>query len=251
VPNEPHTLTPARLQGGAGGCVELKDVSFRYSDKHPYLYRNLNLTLKPGKLTVLMGPSGCGKSTLAKMLQGFYWPVDGGILLDGYDIRHLSANELRANFGVVPQETRLFSGTIYDNLQLANAHAGFDEIVQACRMAEIHDVIEQFPQGYQTPVGEQGVGISGGQRQRIAIARALLKRPRVLIFDEAVSNLDQQTAEHFALTINKLKGKVTILFITHKLPKALLVDEVIRFGQSEAAADVCPVAASCSNSGKS
>jgi len=170
------------------------------------------------------------------MLQGFYWPSDGSILLDGYDIRHLSANELRTNFGVVPQETRLFSGTIYDNLQLANPHAGFDEIVQACKMAEIHHVIEQLPQGYQTPVGEQGVGLSGGQRQRIAIARALLKRPRVLIFDEAVSSLDQQTAEHFAHTVNKLKGKVTMLFITHQLPKALQVDDVIHFGLAEVVA---------------
>jgi len=234
VPPEPHTLTPARLQGGAGGCVELKDVSFRYSDKHPYLYRNLNLTLKQGKLTVLMGPSGCGKSTLAKMLQGFYWPTDGCILLDGYDLRHLAANELRANFGVVPQETRLFSGTLYDNLQLANPHAGFEEIVHACKMAEIHHVIEQLPQGYQTPVGENGVGLSGGQKQRVAIARALLKHPRVLIFDEAVSNLDAETAEHFAGTINKLKGKVTMLFITHQLPKALQVDEVFKFGNPEA-----------------
>jgi subfamily B ATP-binding cassette protein HlyB/CyaB len=236
VPNEPYSLTPARAQGGAGGCVELKDVSFRYSDKHPYLYRNLSLTLKPGKLTVLMGPSGCGKSTLAKMLQGFYWPTDGSILLDGYDLRHMAANELRANFGVVPQETRLFSGTIYDNLQLANPHAGFEEIVHVCKMAEIHAVIEQLPQGYQTPVGENGVGLSGGQKQRIAIARALLKHPRVLIFDEAVSNLDMQTAEHFAGTINKLKGKVTMLFITHQLPKALLVDEVLKFGSLEAGA---------------
>jgi len=238
VPTEPYTLTPARARGNHGGSIELKDVSFRYSDKHPYLYRNLDLALQAGKLTVLMGPSGCGKSTLAKMLQGFYWPSDGSILLDGYDIRHLSANELRANFGVVPQETRLFSGTIYDNLQLANPHAGFEEIVHVCKMAEIHQVIEQLPQGYQTPVGENGVGLSGGQRQRIAIARALLKRPRVLIFDEAVSNLDVQTAEHFAGTINKLKGKVTMLFITHQLPKALQVDKVLTFGNQESGPDI-------------
>jgi len=234
APAEPHALVPARAQSGVGGRVELREVSFRYSDKHPYLYRNLNLILPSGKLTVLMGPSGCGKSTLGKMLQGFYWPTDGSILLDGFDIRHLAANELRANFGVVPQETRLFSGTLYENLQLANPHAAFEEIVHACKMAEIHAVIEQLPQGYQTPVGENGIGLSGGQRQRIAIARALLKRPRVLIFDEAVSNLDMQTAEHFAGTVNKLKGKVTMLFITHQLPKALQVDEVIEFGKPEA-----------------
>ena len=236
APAEPHALVPARARSGAGGKVELKNVSFRYSDKHPYLYRNLDMTLPAGKLTVLMGPSGCGKSTLGKMLQGFYWPSDGSILLDGYDIRHLAANELRANFGVVPQETRLFSGTLFENLQLANPHASFEEIVHACMMAEIHAVIEQLPQGYQTPVGENGIGLSGGQRQRIAIARALLKRPRVLIFDEAVSNLDQATAEHFAGTINKLKGRVTMLFITHQLPKALQVDETIAFGMPEAGA---------------
>ncbi|HZW26389.1 MAG TPA: peptidase domain-containing ABC transporter [Gallionella sp.] len=234
APAEPHALVPARARSGAGGKVELRNVSFRYSDKHPYLYRNLDLMLPAGKLSVLMGPSGCGKSTLGKMLQGFYWPTDGSILLDGYDIRHLAANELRANFGVVPQETRLFSGTLFENLQLANPHASFEEIVHACQLAEIHAVIEQLPQGYQTPVGENGIGLSGGQRQRIAIARALLKRPRVLIFDEAVSNLDQVTAEHFAGTINKLKGKVTMLFITHQLPKALQVDEVIEFGRPEA-----------------
>jgi len=234
APAEPHALVPARVRGGAGGRVELRDVSFRYNETLPYLYRNLNMTLTPGKLTVLMGPSGCGKSTLGKMLQGFYWPNDGSILLDGYDIRHLAANELRANFGVVPQETRLFSGTLYDNLQLANPHASFEEIVSTCQMAEIHAVIEQLPQGYQTAVGENGIGLSGGQCQRIAIARALLKRPRVLIFDEAVSSLDQATAEHFAGTVNKLKGKVTMLFITHQLPKALQVDEVLTFGMPEA-----------------
>ena len=234
APAEPHALVPARARSGAGGRVELKEVSFRYSNKHPWLYRNLNLILPTGKLTVLMGPSGCGKSTLAKMLQGFYWPDDGSILLDGYDIRHLAANELRTNFGVVPQETRLFSGTLYENLQLANPHAAFEEIVHACKLAEIHAVIEQLPQGYQTSVGENGIGLSGGQRQRIAIARALLKHPRVLIFDEAVSSLDIQTAEHFAHTVNKFKGKVTMLFITHQLPKALQVDEVITFGRPEA-----------------
>ena len=177
-----------------------------------------------------MGPSGSGKSTLAKLLQGFYLPTAGRIMVDGIDIRHLSANELRSNFGVVPQETMLFSGTIYDNLLMANAHAGFDQVVQACKMAEIHKAIEALPQGYQTPIGERGAGLSGGQKQRLAIARALLKQPRVLIFDEATSALDSETAEHFAKTINALKGKVTMLFITHAIPKGLRLDEVIQIG---------------------
>lgn len=185
-----------------------------------------------GKLTVLMGSSGCGKSTLAKLLQGFYWPQEGQINLDGRDIRQLAANELRACFGVVPQETVLFSGTVYDNLIMAHPHARFEDVIVACRAAEIHDVIEKLPQGYQTEIGERGTGLSGGQRQRIAIARALLKRPKVLIFDEAVSNLDQATAEHFAHTVNRLKGKVTMLFITHQVPKGLQVDEVVTMGDT-------------------
>ncbi|WP_333839781.1 peptidase domain-containing ABC transporter [Pelomicrobium sp.] len=229
MPQEPFTLTPQRTAGGEGR-IDIRDLSFRYSEQHPWLYRNLNLTIPVGKLTVLTGPSGCGKSTLAKLMQGFYWPQEGQILLDGRDIRSLAANELRATFGVVPQETVLFSGTIYDNLIMAHPHASFEDVIAACKAAEIHEVIEKLPQGYQTEIGERGTGLSGGQRQRIAIARALLKRPKVLIFDEAISNLDQQTAEHFAQTINRLKGKVTMIFITHQVPKGLQVDEVVNMG---------------------
>jgi len=226
MPQEPHTITPKRENSGQGE-IDLISLGFRYSEHHPWLYRNLSIRFKPGHLTVLMGPSGCGKSTLAKLMLGFYQPVEGHIALDGRDIRYLAANELRATFGVVPQETVLFSGTIYDNLVMAHPHAGFADVITACKAAEIHEVIEELPNGYQTEIGERGTGLSGGQRQRIAIARALLKRPRILVFDEAVSNLDQQTAEQFARTINKLKGQVTMLFITHQIPKGLQVDEVL------------------------
>ena len=226
MPQEPHALTPARAAGG-NGRLEIQDLAFRYSEHHPWLYKHLNLAFKPGQLTVITGPSGCGKSTLAKLLLSFYQPQEGQIRLDGLDIRHLAANELRQTFGVVPQETVLFSGSLYDNLLMAHPNASFDDVVQACKAAEIHEVIEQLPNGYKTEVGERGTGLSGGQRQRIAIARALLKKPKILIFDEAVSNLDQQTAEHFAHTINGLKGLATMIFITHQTPKALQVDEVI------------------------
>ena len=225
APAEPYALTPSRTAQGKGE-IRISDLSFRYSPEHPYLYRNLNIALKPGKLTVLTGPSGSGKSTLAKLLLGFYQPTDGRIEIDGRDIRHLSANELRQYFGIVPQETYLFSGTIYENLIAANPNAGFNDVVQACKVAEIHEVIEKLPQGYNTVIGEHGVGLSGGQKQRLAIARAVLKRPRILIFDEATSGLDQQTAEKFAQTVNRLKGVATVVFIAHQLPKGLSVDEV-------------------------
>ncbi|MGB0128048.1 MAG: peptidase domain-containing ABC transporter, partial [Rhodocyclaceae bacterium] len=230
MPQEPYSLVPARAQppGQGGARIELQDLGFRYGEDQPWLYRQMHLNVPAGKAIAIMGPSGCGKSTLAKLLQGFHLAQEGRILIDGADLRHLSANELRGHFGVVPQETILFSGTLYDNLIAAHPHASFEDVVTACRMAEIHDFIESLPQGYQTEVGERGVGLSGGQRQRIAIARALLKRPRVLIFDEATSALDGATAEQFARTINGLKGAVTLLFIAHQLPKGLHVDGIVK-----------------------
>ena len=229
APQEPYSLLPAR-EGGGKGKVEIQEVSFRYSDELPFLYRGLNLTIESGQCVVLMGPSGSGKSTLGKLLQGFFLPTDGQILVDDQNMRNLSANELRQNFGVVPQETILFSGTIYENLVLSNPHANFGKVVEACKQAEIHDAIEALPEGYQTEIGERGVGLSGGQKQRLAIARALLKQPKILIFDEATSSLDASTAETFAATVNLLKGKVSMLFITHQLPKALEVDAVVNLG---------------------
>lgn len=229
APIEPYSLTPQR-HGTGQGRIEIEGLSFRYADDRPLLYQDLQLTLEPGQAVAIMGPSGSGKSTLAKLLLGFYLPSAGAIRVDGVDVRHLAANELRAAFGVVPQETVLFSGTILANLTAGNPAASFEQAARACRMAGIHDVIEALPQGYQTEVGERGVGLSGGQKQRLAIARALLKGPKVLIFDEATSALDADTAEHFARTINALKGKVTMLFITHALPKALKVDRVVQLG---------------------
>jgi ATP-binding cassette, subfamily B, bacterial HlyB/CyaB len=224
APAEPYSVTPSRAAKG-NGLIEMHDLAFRYADSLPLLYERLNLRIEPGKTVAIMGPSGTGKSTLAKLLQGFYWPTSGQIRVDGVDTRHLSANELRNYFGVVPQETVLFSGTVYDNVAMANPHATFEQTVQACQMAEIHETIERLPKGYQTEIGERGAGLSGGQKQRLAIARALLKRPKILIFDEATSALDAETAESFAATINKLRGKVTMIFITHALPRALVVDE--------------------------
>lgn len=233
APIEPYSLTPSRSQQRRGD-IRIESIAFKYNDNSPLVYQDLCLTINSGQTIAIMGPSGCGKSTLAKLLLGFYQPSAGRILIDGVDISYLSANELRCYFGVVPQETNLFSGTIYQNLQMANPDSTFEQVVAACRMAEIHSVIEALPNGYQTEIGERGAGLSGGQKQRVAIARALLKRPSILIFDEATSALDGPTAEHFAQTINALRGKVTMLFITHGLPRGLKVDGVFRLGQKGA-----------------
>jgi len=238
---EPYVVQATR-QGQRRGQVSIAGLGFRYDSQQPWLYQNLSLEIGSGEAVAVMGASGCGKSTLAKLLQGFYVPQQGRILVNDIDIRHLGANELRRHFGVVPQETTLFAGTILDNLLLANPTASFEQICQAARMAEIHADIEALGQGYQTEIGERGVGLSGGQRQRIAIARALLKRPEILIFDEATSALDHDTAAAFAHTVNQLRGKVTMLFITHGLPPGLVVDALYRITPQGVEA-VAPVAA--------
>ncbi|MGL6352034.1 MAG: ATP-binding cassette domain-containing protein, partial [Aeromonas sp.] len=241
APAEPYSLIPQRAGEGQGRS-EIEGLGCRYSEQHPLLYRELQLSLAPGQTLAIMGPSGSGKSTLAKLLLGFYQPTEGSIQIDGIDIRNLSANELRAHFGVVPQETILFSGTILANLQAGNPLATFEQVTQAAKLAGIHDTVEKLPQGYQTEVGERGVGLSGGQKQRLAIARALIKRPKILIFDEATSALDSPTAEAFAKTINQLKGQVTMLFITHAMPKGLLVDDILHIGQpTPAPATIAPI----------
>jgi subfamily B ATP-binding cassette protein HlyB/CyaB len=233
VPGEPYGLRPvraARRADGAEPLLAIEHLAFRHADDHPLLYEDLNVEIRAGQCVVLRGPSGCGKSTLAKLLQGFYLPTRGAVRIDGIDIRHLPANELRSAFGVVPQETVLFSGTLLENLQLASPAASFDEVVGACRMAGIHEVIERLPQGYGTEIGERGAGLSGGQRQRLSIARALLKRPRVLLFDEATSNLDRPTADGIVATINALRGRVTIIVISHVPLPGLRVDQVVDIG---------------------
>ena len=231
MPAETASLAPARKGGGGRGAIDIRGLSFRHDASLPFLYRGLDLAIAPGSLVVLRGPSGCGKSTLTRLLLGFLTPTEGQIRVDGHDVRHLGVDELRAGFGVVPQETVLFAGTLLDNLLLANPNASFEDVVTACRMAEIHDTLEALPGGYQTPVGERGVGLSGGQRQRIAIARALLKRPPALIFDEATSNLDPDTATQLARTINRLRGQVTVIFVTHQPPAGLQIDATVDLGQ--------------------
>ncbi len=229
APAETYRLERARTSAGAG-AVSISGLSFRYAENLPLLFDQFALEVAPGQLIAVMGPSGAGKSTLGKLLQGFYVPTEGLIRIDGVDVQYMAANELRAHFGIVPQETTLFSGTILDNLKLAAPFASFEQVVAACRMAEIHTAIESLPHGYQTEIGERGAGLSGGQRQRLSIARALLKGPRILIFDEATASLDPSTAEQVARTINGLKTRATILFIAHALPKALQVDQIVRIG---------------------
>lgn len=233
TPTENYSPLASSLVAGQGR-LQAERLGFRYSEDRPPLYEDFNFTLDPGEVVLITGPSGCGKSTLAKILQGLYTGYTGIVRIDGRDARSMSINELRANFGVVPQEAVLFAGTILDNLLMGAPGATLEQAVQACKMASIHADLENLPKGYQTEVGERGIGLSGGQRQRVAIARALLKRPKVLIFDESTSGLDEASAERVAETVNSLRGKVSILFISHKVPKSLRVDRHVELRPASA-----------------
>jgi subfamily B ATP-binding cassette protein HlyB/CyaB len=226
VPREPRTLAPIRAATGPVG-IELVGLGYRQAPERPWLYRGLDARIGPGECVVITGPSGSGKSTLLRLLQGFAYPVEGAVRIDGRDTRALAVNELRGRLGIVLQDTSLFSGTLLANLELANPLAGIDQITQACRIAGVHATIERLPEGYRTEVGERGVGLSGGQRQRLALARALLRRPGALLLDEPFSQLDQDSAREVADALSRLRGTLTIVVVSHVLPATLRFDRRI------------------------
>lgn len=207
--------------GAVTGHLRVEGLAFRYGPQAPLLYENLSFEVKPGELVLVTGPSGCGKSTLTKIIQGLYQQTAGAVRLDGRDIRSMPVNELRAHLGVVPQESVLFSGTILENLLEASPRASFAQVVDACNLAGIHGEVEALANGYQTVIGERGSGLSGGQRQRLAIARALLKQPQLLIFDESLSGLDATSMRTVAEAMSKISKRLAVLLITHHVPLEL------------------------------
>jgi subfamily B ATP-binding cassette protein MsbA len=175
------------------------------------------LEVRAGEILALVGPSGAGKSTVFNLIPRFYDPTDGRVLIDGHDLRDVTQNSLRAQIGIVPQETLLFGGTIRENILYGRLDATDDEIITAARAANAHDFVEEFPDRYATVVGERGVKLSGGQRQRIAIARAILKDPRILLLDEATSSLDSESEGLVQEALERLMKNRTTVIIAHRL----------------------------------
>ncbi|NLV91782.1 MAG: ABC transporter ATP-binding protein [Firmicutes bacterium] len=217
---------PKELPSDTPGRVELRNVSFGY---HPgeLVLRDINLEIEPGETVALVGPSGAGKSTLADLIPRFYEVTSGEILVDGHDIKTLSLASLRQAIAVVPQETVLFAGSIYDNILYGNLGADREEVVAAAQAANAHGFISALEHGYDTIIGEKGVGLSGGQRQRIAIARALLKNPRILILDEATSALDTQSEALVQEALENLMRDRTTLVIAHRLSTIVEADKIV------------------------
>ncbi|MEM6431505.1 MAG: ABC transporter transmembrane domain-containing protein [Deinococcota bacterium] len=216
------------------GHVRFDKMSFNYGDRGdaPVLH-NINLDAQPGEITALVGPSGAGKTTLVTLLPRFYDPTDGQILLDGQDLRELDLDNLRRAIGIVPQETQLFSGSIAENIRYGKPDAGDEDVIAAANAANAHDFISSFPDGYDTLVGERGVKLSGGQRQRIAIARAILKDPRILILDEATSALDNESEALVQDALEHLMQGRTTFVIAHRLSTVQNADRIVVLDDGE------------------
>ena len=213
----PEKAAPQRL-GSVQGRVTFQNVSFRYGDRGdtPTL-EDLNFEVQPGQLVALVGPSGAGKSTLVSLIPRFYDVSSGTLSIDGRDVRELSLQELRANVGLVPQETLLFSGSVEENILYGRSDATPQQVQDAARAANAHEFISGFPDGYATLVGEKGIKLSGGQRQRVAIARAILKNPRILLLDEATSALDSESEALVQDALERLMVGRTSFVIAHRL----------------------------------
>lgn len=211
------------------GEVALEGVSFQYKTgpDQPWALREVSLTVAPGEVVALVGPSGAGKTTLVSLLPRFWDVSEGRITLDGRDIRTLRLAELRRSIGLVPQEPALFSGSIRENIAYARPEATLAEIEAAARAAHAHEFVERLAQGYETVVGERGIKLSGGQRQRIAIARAILKDPRVLVLDEATSSLDTESERLIEDALERLLVGRSTLIIAHRLSTVRRADRLV------------------------
>ena len=209
---EYRKLTPAKLDGD----IEIKNLNFRYGTRKLVL-EDINLTIEKGKKVAFVGESGSGKTTLSKLLLHLYTPESGDILISGNHVDDIRLETLRERIAYIPQETFLFSGTIFENLTLGLDEATMDDIIEASKMAQAHEFINDLPLRYETRLEENGTNLSGGQRQRIAIARAMLKKPDILILDEATSNLDAVTERALDRTIHEFAKDMTTIFIAHRL----------------------------------
>jgi ABC-type multidrug transport system fused ATPase/permease subunit len=198
------------------GEIRFEDVSFSYGSGD-YALRDIDLTVPPGQTVALVGETGAGKSTFAKLVARFYDPTEGRVLVDGHDLRDITERSLRSQLGVVPQEGFLFSGTIGDNIAFGRTGASEEEVVDAAKAVGAHDFIERLPQGYDTEVGERGGHLSAGQRQLVAFARAAVADPRILILDEATSNVDVHTEARIEHGLRRLLAGRTAIVIAHRL----------------------------------
>jgi len=221
-PVSPHTLPAVK-------SISFKKVGFMYKSEDKPSVKNVNLEIKGGETVALVGPSGSGKTTLVKLLVGLYQPSEGSILLNLKNLKEIDCDAFRRRIGFVPQETQLFAGTVRENLLFVNPNASDEECIEVLRLASITSILEGGGQGLDTRIGEGGIKISGGERQRLAIARALLRNPDLIIFDEATSSLDSLTEREITKTIqgiNRARPHLMVVLIAHRLSTVVYADKI-------------------------
>lgn len=226
LPEDIKNAPDAKALPKVKGDVRFNDVSFAYNENEEVL-SHVSFEVKPGEMVAFVGPSGAGKSTVASLLPRFYDAINGSITIDGQDIRKVTLDSLREQVGIVPQETVLFNGSVYDNILYGRLDATREEVEAAAKAANAHDFIMQLPDGYATMLGDRGMNISGGQRQRISIARAILKNPQILILDEATSALDTESERVVQEALDRLMVGRTSFVIAHRLSTIKNADKIM------------------------
>ena len=235
VQDRPGALAlPTTLAGGRAPAIEFRDVRFGYGPDRTIL-DGVSFTVAPGRRLAVVGPTGAGKSTLSRLLFRFYDVTAGSVLVDGHDVRDYRQDELRAAIGVVPQDTVLFNDTLRYNIAYGRPGATQAEIEHAARLAQVHDFASRLPQGYDTRVGERGLKLSGGEKQRVAIARTILKDPRILVLDEATSALDTRTEQEIGAALAAVAASRTTLVIAHRLSTVVDADEILVLAEGRVA----------------
>jgi len=218
------------------GRVEMRGVSFHYGDSAEPILRDIDLDVDAGRTVAVVGATGSGKTTLVALIPRLYDPTSGSVVVDGVDVRDVDLSALRREIAMVSDDPFLFSATVRENVAYARPDAGQEEIEEAARQAGIHDFIETLPDGYDTMIGERGLTVSGGQRQRIAIARALLRDPRILILDDATSSVDATTEAEIKNALRGLMRTRTTFIIGHRLSTIALADEIVVLEEGRIAA---------------
>ena len=217
------------------GKIEFKGVNYKYPSRDTQVLQDLSFTINPGEVAAFVGPSGSGKTTIVHLLLRFFDPLSGRVEVDGHDMLDLDTKDLRAHMGLVTQDTILFDDTVYKNITIGMPGATMDEVIDAAKAADAHAFIAAMPQGYDTVLGERGVKLSGGQRQRLAIARAIIKKPKILLLDEATSNLDTASEQAVQGAIERILGGRTVIMVAHRLSTVKNADKIFVLKKGELA----------------